>query len=218
LGYIGETFNASGIKIPKDNEDFDPNDEAVPKSEISGQSFDASFGIYYGNSKFYAGLSATHLLSPQLVLNDEYVLEIPRSYYFLAGYNIQLNNPLLELRPSVLVKTTELSSFFIEGDSLTPVVKGNTFRGMLTQTQIDVSLRLIYSKMFWGGLSWRNKDAIVVMLGGQFKSFQVGYSYDCPISNIIKESWGSHELFLKYTIEIDKKKNIKNKHKSVRIL
>ena len=217
-GSISETFDGSGIKIPKEDDSFDPNDEAIPGSEVNGTSIDASLGVFYSNKKLYAGLSVTHLLSPELELNENSVLEIPRTYYFTAGYNIQLNNPLLELRPSILVKTMELSSYYVEADSLVPVTKGNTFKGMLSQTQLDVSMRMIYNNTFWGGVSWRKQDAVVVMLGGRFKMIEVGYSYDYPISAIRKESWGSHELFLRYTVDVSKKKSTKNKHKSVRIL
>jgi type IX secretion system PorP/SprF family membrane protein len=218
-GYINEVFDGSKVKIPSDNEFFDPNDNANPGSEISGNSIDVSLGIFYSKKNFYAGLSLTHLLSPKLVLNDSYILEIPRTYYFTAGYNIQLNNPLLELRSSLLVKTMELSSFYVEGDSLlVPVKKENILKGMLAQTQVDISLRMVYNKTFWGGISWRKQDAIVVMLGGKFKMIEAGYSYDYPISRIIKGSWGSHELFLKYSVDLSKKKSAKNKHKSVRIL
>jgi type IX secretion system PorP/SprF family membrane protein len=219
IGYINEKFDGSKVEIPKDNDFFDPNDAANPGSEISGTSIDASLGIYYSKKNFYAGLSLTHILSPQLELSDNYILEVPRTYYFTAGYNIQLSNSLLELRPSLLVKTVELSSFYIEGDSiLVPVEKANLLKGLWNQTQIDVSLRMIYNKNFWLGFSWRKQDAMVLMLGGKFKMFEIGYSYDFPISRIIKESWGSHEIFLRYSVDLKKAKSTKNKHKSVRIL
>jgi type IX secretion system PorP/SprF family membrane protein len=219
VGYINETFEGSKVEIPKDNDFFDPNDTSNPGSDVSGTSLDASLGLYYSKKNFYAGLSLTHLLSPKLELNDNYILEIPRTYYFTAGYNIQLSNPLLELRPTMLIKTMELSSFYIEGDSvLVPVKKENVLKGMLAQTQIDISLRMIYNKTFWVGLSWRKQDAVMIMLGGKFKMIEAGYTYDFPISRIIKGSWGSHELFLRYFVDISKKKSTKNKHKSVRIL
>jgi type IX secretion system PorP/SprF family membrane protein len=218
FGYINETFDGSKVEIP-DNDFFDPNDKTNPGSEVSGSSMDASLGIFFSKKNFYTGLSLTHLLSPKLELNDSYILEIPRTYYFTAGYNIQLNNPLLELRSSLLVKTMELSSFYVEGDSLlVPVKKENILKGMWSQTQIDISLRMVYNKTFWGGVSWRKQDAVVIMLGGKYKMFEIGYSYDYPISPIIKSSWGSHELFLKYAVDLNKKKSTKNKHKSVRIL
>jgi len=217
-GYIQESFDGTGIDIPIDDEYHDPNDEAIPTTKVSGSSIDASFGIYYKGKNWYAGLSATHLLAPKLELDDNYILEIPRSYYFTAGYNIQLNNPLLELRSSVLLRTTELSSWTVEGDSLISVTESNTLKGMLKQSQIDVSLRMIYNKTFWGGISWRKGDALMILLGGKFKMLEVGYAYDFPISDIIKESSGSHELFVKYVLDMNLKKGTKSKHKSVRIL
>jgi hypothetical protein len=113
----------------------------------------------------------------------------------------------------------ELSSFYVEGDSLlVPVKKENMLKGMLAQTQVDISLRMVYNKFFWGGISWRKQDAVTIMLGGKFKMIEAGYSYDYPISRIRKSSWGSHELFIKYIVDLSKKKSVKNKHKSVRIL
>jgi hypothetical protein len=89
---------------------------------------------------------------------------------------------------------------------------------MLQNTQVDVSLRMVYKKQFWGGLSWRKGDAVMLMLGGKFKMIEAGYTYDFPISQISKASTGSHELFIRYTTNINLNKGTKNKHKSVRIL
>jgi len=219
-GYITDSFDGTKIEIP-DDEDHNPIDPAIPTTLVNGNSFDAAFGIYYTDSlkRWYAGLSVMHLLAPSLVLNETYVRDIPRSYYFTAGYNIRLNNPLLELRPSVLLKTTEMSYLYIDEDSLVVATKPNTLKGMLRQTQIDVSIRMVYNKMFWGGLSWRKGESMIIMLGGQFKMVEVGYAYDVPLfSSLIRTTSGSHELFIKYRIEMDLKKGSKGKHKSVRIL
>jgi type IX secretion system PorP/SprF family membrane protein len=218
VGYISESFNGTKVEIP-DDEEHSKNDAAIPLSEVSGTSIDGAFGLYYNAKKWYVGLSATHLTAPKLELNDNYILEIPRSYYFTAGYNIELNNPLLELRPSILLKTTELSNLYIEGDSLVEVTEQNTLKGMLKQTQLDVSVRMVYNKMFWGGLSWRKDESMILMLGGKFKMIEVGYAYDVPMfSEIIKVSSGSHEVFIKYIMDLNLKKGTKSKHKSVRIL
>ncbi|MDR2843688.1 MAG: PorP/SprF family type IX secretion system membrane protein, partial [Candidatus Symbiothrix sp.] len=103
-GYISESFDGSKLKIP-DEDGYAPVDEAFPVSTANGNSIDAALGVYYTDSlkRWYAGLSVTHLFAPALELNDNYILDIPRSYYFTAGYNIQLNNPLLQLRPSILI-------------------------------------------------------------------------------------------------------------------
>jgi len=91
-------------------------------------------------------------------------------------------------------------------------------KAMLRNTQIDISLRMIYNKQLWGGLSWRKGDAVTLMFGGKFKMIEAGYAYDFPISKIIKASTGSHEVFVRYSMEVNLNKRVKNKHKSVRIL
>jgi hypothetical protein len=112
-----------------------------------------------------------------------------------------------------------MSSLYIDKDSLVAATKPNTLQGMLRQTQVDVSLRMVYNKMFWGGLSWRKGESMIIMLGGQFKMLEVGYAYDVPLfSDLIRTTSGSHELFIKYLVEINFKKGSKGKHKSVRIL
>ena len=219
-GYISDSFDGTKIEIP-DDEDHNPIDPAIPTSVVNGNSFDAALGIYYTDSlkRWYAGISVTHLLSPSLILSDKYVRDIPRSYYFTAGYNIPLNNPLLELRPSILLTTTEMCSLYVDKDSLVIVTEPNTLKGMLRQTRIDVSLRMVYNQMLWGGLSWRKGESMIIMLGGRFKMLEVGYAYDVPLfSDLIRVTSGSHELFVKYVVEMNFNKGSKSKHKSVRIL
>ncbi|MCL1934525.1 MAG: type IX secretion system membrane protein PorP/SprF [Candidatus Azobacteroides sp.] len=217
VGYINQSFDGTKVEIPEDDY-HNQTDEAIPNSMVSGSSVDVALGFFFSKEKWFAGLSVNHLLAPTLNLSDNYVFDIPRSYYFTAGYNIQLNNPLLELRPTVLVKTMEMSSLYLDGDSLVEKIETNLMKAMLRNTQVDISLRMVYNKRFWGGLSWRKADALTLMLGGKIKMIEVGYAYDFPISRIAKESSGSHEVFIHYTMDINLNKGIKNKHKSVRIL
>jgi len=215
-GYITQSFDGTKVQLI----DSTLTDDAIPSSIVSGHSIDGSLGIFYtkDKEKWFAGLSVNHVLKPKINLNENTIYEIPRSYYFVAGYNIQLNNPLLELQPTMLLKTVEMSSLYLDPDSLTEKVQTNTLKAMLRNSQVDVSVRIIYDKKFWGGLSWRYGDAAVLMLGGKFKMIEAGYAYDFPVSRIVKVSTGSHELFLRYNMELDTKKKGKYKHKSVRIL
>jgi len=216
-GYLNQSFDGTKVEIPEDDY-HDQSDEAIPTSLVSGSSIDAAFGIFFSKTKWFAGLSVNHILAPTLELGDNYEFEIPRQYYFVAGHNIQLSNPLLELRSTLLVKTMEMSSLYLDGDSLVEKVETNTMKAMLRNTQVDVSVRVIYNKQLWGGLAWRKGDALTLLLGGKFKMIEVGYAYDFPISLIRKESTGSHEVFVRYSMDIDLNKKTKNKHKSVRIL
>ncbi|MDR1762800.1 MAG: type IX secretion system membrane protein PorP/SprF [Dysgonamonadaceae bacterium] len=216
-GYANISFDGSKVVIPQDDY-HQQTDPAIPTSKVDGKSIDASLGMFFFRPKWYAGLSVTHLLAPEIVLGEQYVFDIPRTYYFTAGYNIPLSNPLLELRPSILLKTMEMSSVYIDEDSLVTKVETNTFKAMLRNTQLDVSARIVYDDKFWGGLGWRKQDALTVMLGGKFKMIEAGYAYDFPISGIRKESSGSHEIFIRYSMDLNMNKGVKGKHKSVRIL
>ena len=112
----------------------------------------------------------------------------------VGGYNIQLRNPLYELQPSVFLKT-DMQSF-----------------------QADITARMVYNKMFNGGLSWRINESVVILLGATFGRFQVGYAYDFPTTAMLKGSSGSHEVLVRYQLKLKKTKTGKNRHKSVRIL
>jgi len=216
IGYINQSFDGTKIEIPE-SDYHESQDPGLPTTLVTGKSVDASLGFYYSKKKWFAGLSVAHLLSPKIDLNETHTYEIPRTYYLLNGYNIPLSNPFLELRPFVLIKTMEMSAVYLDNDSISKT-ESNTLKAMLKNSQIDVSMRLYYYNRFWGGLTWRNGDAVGLMLGMKFKMIEVGYAYDFPLSVVRKETAGSHELFLRYSMDINLKKKNKDKHKSVRFL
>ena len=195
---VDATWLGTKVEItPPESDDFhEGTDDGIPTSDIKSSAMDFSLGVYYSRNQCYAGFSVTHILEPEMreEEGETRITYLTRGYYLIGGYNIQLSNPLLELRPSVFVAST------------------------LLMTQVDVSARLFYNKMLYGGLGWRYGDAGIVMIGANIKKFQVGYAYDFPISAIRKGTTGSHEVFLKYSVDIDLNKGTKNQYKSVRIL
>jgi type IX secretion system PorP/SprF family membrane protein len=217
IGYISQKFDGTKIDFAEGDDYHESTDDAFPTTLVSGHSIDASLGVFFARKKWYAGLSVTHLTAPKIDLSETSFYEIPRTYYFVNGYNIPLNNPLLELRPMILAKTMEMSAVYLDSDS-TGKVESNVFKAMLRNSQVDVSVRMYYNDRFWCGLTWRNGDAVGVMLGMQIKMLEIGYAYDFPISIVRSESTGSHELFLRYGMDINLKKKKKDKHKSVRFL
>jgi type IX secretion system PorP/SprF family membrane protein len=192
-GLASISFDGSKVDFGNEGGSEEGTDEAIPLSEVSGMAPDINAGVYYTHKKFYAGIASTHILEPQLDLEENISTYIGRAYNLTGGYNIQLKNPLLELQPSVLMKT-DLQSF-----------------------QIDVTARVIYNKIFSGGLSWRGYEA-VVMLGASFAGIEVGYAYDFPTGPLLKASSGSHELMVRYKVNLNKAKTGNYRHKSVRIL
>ncbi len=193
LGGINQSFSGGEIYIP-DGEAWEPSDDALPTGDVSAMAFDCSAGLRYSHDLFYAGLSARHLTQPVLDLDEFAYSEQARVFYFEAGCNIPIRRSLYILQPSLLVKTT------------------------LGMTQVDYTIRAMYDQKFWGGLTFRPKDAVVLMAGMKLKSFMVGYAYDIGISPLANASGGSHEIMATYTLKMDLDKKTKHRHKSIRIL
>lgn len=193
LGGINQSFAGGNIYIP-DGDAWDPSDDALPSGDVSAMAFDCGFGACYSRGMFYGGISALHLTAPTLDLDEFAYSEMARVYYFNAGGNIPIKRTLFILQPSILAKTT--------------------FRA----TQIDWTLRATYDNRFWGGLTYRHGDAIVLMAGVDINHVRIGYAYDIGTSALAKASGGSHELMATYTMKLDLGKKDKHKHKSIRIL
>jgi type IX secretion system PorP/SprF family membrane protein len=197
-GLINKAFAGDSIDIP-DSDVHEQEDEALTKSQVDAMGLDLAAGLFYYTDKYYIGLGVMHLLGSTLELDENMERKIERGYNLTAGYNIQMQNPLFELQPSIFVQTN------------------------LQMVSADVTAKVVYNKMFNGGLGWRISDngkvnATILYLGATIKSFRVGYAYELPTSAIIKGSIGSHELMATYRLKLDKPKGNRNKHKSVRIL
>ena len=190
---LDERFDGTQVSIPT-SDYHQTTDDGIPTTELQGMSFDMSFGAWYTHPWFYAGISVSHLNEPSITFEDKYETYIGRSYYFIAGSNIPIKNTLYEVQPSMMVKSN------------------------LNITQYELSCRVKYNKLFWGGLSYRWKDACIFMIGAEYKNFIAGYAYDYPVSAIVKASSGSHEVFLGYSLKLDLSDKNKNKHKSIRIM
>ncbi|NDW08401.1 type IX secretion system membrane protein PorP/SprF [Dysgonomonas sp. 520] len=194
LGIANISFDAAGIEIP-DSNDHDKGDEGIPGSDADNSSaFDMGLGVSWIAPNYYVGFSATHVMEPNITLDKTRSAYIPRTFYLTGGYNIKLRNPLIELQPSFLVKSD------------------------LVATQIDVTARAVYNKMFNGGISWRKDDGFIFLLGVTFRNFDVGYAYDLSTSAISTVSKGTHEFFVRYAMPLNLDKPKKNRRKSVRVL
>ena len=97
-GLLMEKFDGSKLDVE------DSNDPALPSSEVSGNSLDLGFGLYYTHKNWYAGASVQHITAPQIDLGETNEFKVDPSYYLTAGYNIKLRNPLLSLPTSTLVR------------------------------------------------------------------------------------------------------------------
>jgi type IX secretion system PorP/SprF family membrane protein len=151
------------------------------KGEESDMIFDMGLGLYYRvPDTYYLGLSVLQLLESKSD-PDATAANLARQFNFVGGYEFTLPNlQSIDVLPSLMIKTDFAS------------------------TQLDLSALLRYRNQFWGGLSYRFQDAIAIIVGMEFKNFNIGYSYDINTSAI--GSWGSHEIRVGYCfkIEVDK--------------
>ncbi len=210
LGFANEVFRGSDVFIPDGDDFHEPTDDAIPRTDVSGNAFDVGAGIYYSHKYFWAGISATHLTSPTITFSDsqdgtggssstdatrgDYEFQLRRTLYFMAGGNIPIKNTLFEVLPSLMVK----SDFMF--------------------TRAELTGRMRYKKLFSFGIGYRHDDAVIATLGVEIKGFYVGYSYDYPVSAISKASSGSHEIVAGYNLKLNLSDKNKNKHKSIRIM
>ena len=164
-GIFSQVFRAKEA-ITVDDETQENANDAIPKQDVSGTAFDASAGVYYTHPKYWVGFSVTHLTSPDIELKvtresiDYYEFQVSRSYYFMAGGNIPINNTLFEIQHS----------------------------GMFAYTQnfwtAQVAARMRYNRMLSIGAGYRWKDAVTAFIGVNLKDAYIGYAYDYPVSAI----------------------------------
>lgn len=169
------------------------SDPAIPQGEASQVALDMGIGLYLSSNKYFAGASVTHLNQANLKYSDLATAYLARHYYLTGGYNIKMSDPLFELRPSFLFKTD------------------------LAGWQLDLNTNVVYNDRFWGGLTYRLQDAVALLMGMEMENgLRFGYSFDLTISKLASYGYGSHEIFISYSLNLEKNRN--QKYKSIRFL
>lgn len=146
-------------------------------SELNSQVlFDAKFGAYLYSDTYYLGITLPQLLQNKIDLYNSGNTDLARledHYLLTAGYKYAVNEDIT-IEPSVLLKY------------ISPV-----------PMKIDATVRGIYREMIWAGVSWRNNDAWVAMLGYEWsEQVSIGYAFDFTTSNLQNYSNGTHELMI----------------------
>jgi type IX secretion system PorP/SprF family membrane protein len=172
-------------------------DQAIPGQNSTDFAFDMGLGVYYHTDKFYVGLSSTHLSTRYKYRNEddtETPLSLPRHYYLMAGYNLQLTNPMFEIIPSLMVQTDAKSH------------------------HIYLNTNVRYNKRFWGGVSYSVGGALSALVGVELNNgLRIGYSYDFELSPLLNYNSGSHEITVGYCFDLSIDKS-PSKYKSIRFL
>ena len=176
------------------------SDPAIPVSESSGMQFDMGAGLYYSTSRWFAGLSYSHILQPRVELinqsgsTNEISMRVRGTFYATGAYKFKIRNSDFALQPSAMLMT-DFASW-----------------------NLDLTLMTEFKQRYRWGLSYRVLDRVGLLLGMEIISgLELGYNYELPTSKLLLESYGNHEIYLSYGFNIIRPKRT-NKYKSVRFL
>ncbi len=193
LGAYNQTLEPEWSIPTSDYHQQPSGDPLIPENNESIFVFDLGFGLYYKTDELFVGISSTHLNEATFKYQKGSPF-LKRHYYFIAGYDFQMPNPLFEIIPSLQLVS----------DGSTSAISFNT--------------NILYNKKFWGGVSYKVGSAFVGMLGLQLlNGIRIGYAYEFPTSDIIKSTTGSHEFMLSYCFRLSSDRSPK-RYKSVRFL
>jgi len=142
-------------------------------------------GIYLYSTEFYLGLS-----TPKLVKNDVAAVDQTQvsggeeqHFFIIGGYLFKIDENW-KAKPSFSLK----------------MVKGSPL-------SFDVTANAIYDDKLWFGLMYRHGDAAGFIFQYQVTDkIRAGYSYDLPLTQMMKNSAGSHEILISFDLIFKDKK------------
>lgn len=202
VGFMNLSFALDSVDLGAGQDDYHTEtDEALPQASgsgsekgASGMGFDMGVGVYYSAPSWWLGASYLHVMQPKLKLDDRTDFTVRGTLYIAGGYNWQLRNKDWMLLPSMMVQTD-----FAAWD-------------------VNVSMLAQLQNRYRFGLGYRIAGSVNVILGMDIiNGLQLGYTYELPANNLIRESYGSHELYLAYGFNVLRPKHT-NKYKSIRYL
>lgn len=138
---------------------------------------DFNFGASYSTPKYYVGFAMTNLLRGTVMFSNSNSNNnnSELGHYFLTGgIKFPLSGKWV-LEPSAFIKSSDM--FF-------------------KAIQLDLTSRIYYKNDYWAGLSWRTNDAIILMFGLKYDRFYFAYAFDFTLTDIRKQSLGTHEFSL----------------------
>lgn len=178
IGLIYQYIDASRWRTPTDPVETDKVLSAIYQNGNQSQ-LDAGLGLWYKLDNFHLGLSVNHLQRSGLKIGTPTSNNLVNHTYLNVGYKFNLSDNL-NFRPTALVKT-DFNSLSFEP---TGILEYNDYK-------------------FWGGLSYRYQDAIMLLIGLSLlkdNTLRVGYAFDLTVTNVLGKAATSHEVMLSYVL------------------
>lgn len=160
---------------------LDQNDPVFAGSEIN---YFPNFGtgVFYYTDNFYMGFSVPYILTSRKTKTEDFFRDVrhSRNYYLTGGIVFDMGMKL-KIKPSFLLR--------IEDNM--PLA-------------IDLNANLYYDEIIDIGVSYRQGDAVIGILGLQLNKYiKFSYAYDYILSKLTTYTKGSHELMLQYRINFN---------------
>lgn len=193
VGWANKRINTTDLKFPDqfDGKFFDSN---LPTSVVLDAPninyFDMQVGVnyaYFPTDKLYlnGGISVMHINQPSesfFATPDSlsgYNSRIPRRYNFFVNASFKLNDQVI-LNPMAYFSTTAKASELVAGGNVQYNLSG------------DGETQLI------GGLYYRPGDAVIPMVGFEWKAIKLMFTYDATTSSLnqYNHSRGAFEFAL----------------------
>lgn len=180
-----------GLRYKKDEVYYSLDPE---QQRLGNQSyFDAGSGFVFYSRSLWLGAAFEHMNRPNIsVLGDESRLPMKVAIHGGARFDLSGSSPFQNtgrvsyLTPSFIFRTQ--GPTFSQMDMgvnyhIDPVSVGLWYRGKPWQKTVINSV---------------HQDAMIIMLGMYFDSFNIGYSYDFTVSELQTASGGAHEISIVY--------------------
>lgn len=156
---------------------FTPDDEEISTNTPVGVLPNVGVGAYYTAEKYFLSFSIPMLLGHRFEGARFRSFSDVNNYNILmgGGYNFDLKNEMV-LKPSVLLKMR-----------------------VNNRPQLDINTKLQLNQRFDIGVSYRTEEALIGMFVVKMTNqFHAMYSFGMPLSAIVQNTFGSHELSIKY--------------------
>ena len=177
-GVYSQTINSNLYRA------IDKDDPTLPKENSGRYSQtkpDLAMGLFWRKEKFYVGAGFSHLVKAKFDFGLNQRNSLETHTYITGGYFYEVN---FDLR---LQFVTLIKSDFVKW-------------------QYDVGAIAYMKNTMWGGLSFRQSEAAIVLLGWSFlkdKSLKAGYSMDVIVKDRAAKQPLSHELMVSYELPVN---------------
>lgn len=175
-GLINRTLDFSKLRF------VDPSDPKNIQRKESQAALDLAFGAGYSTEDYLIAAGVNHLLRPTMDYgldgsgNSNNKMSMVYNLYGEYNYRLTYN---IDLTPSILI-TSDINTF-----------------------SLDLSVIGTYNEKLWGGLSYRNNEAMTLLMGYSFfgnNQLKAGYAFDYVIKEQSAKEPTSHEIFIRYDL------------------